>query len=129
MKLVADTNVFIAVALDEPEKQRIIENTSGCEVLAPEVLPFEIGNALTSLMRKRILKPDEIEAAWIATQAIPVELRDLDIQEALRIASRLNIYAYDAYFIECALSTRSPLLTLDRRLRTVAGQYGVKILE
>ena len=129
MKVVADTNVFIAVALDEPEKPRLIEVTSGSELVAPEVLPFEIGNALTALMRKRILEPEEIAAAWTATQAIPVGLRGLDIREALRIASRLKIYAYDAYFLECALSSRSPLLTLDRRLKAVAGEVGVEILE
>lgn len=129
MRVVADTNVFIAVALDEPEKSRLIDITAGCELLAPEVLPFEIGNALTALMRKRVLEPDEMEPAWVATQAIPVELCDLDIREALRIAKRLKIYAYDAYFIECALSHRSPLLTLDRRLKAVAGEYGIQIME
>ena len=129
MRIVADTNVFIAVALDEPEKQRIINATTGYELLAPEVLPFEIGNALTSLMRKRILEPEEIEPAWAATQAIPVELCDLDIREALRIASRFKIYAYDAYFLECAVSSRSPFLTLDRRLKAVAQDCGIKILE
>ncbi len=129
MKIVADSNVFIAVALDEPEKPGIIEVTAGAELVAPEILPFEIGNALTALMRKRILEPEEIAAAWTATQAIPVELRDLDIREALKIASRLRIYAYDAYFLECALRSRSPLLTLDRRLKAVAGDAGVEILE
>ncbi len=129
MKIVTDTNVFIAVALDEPEKPRVIDITSGCELLAPEVLPFEIGNALTALMRKRLLDPDEIESAWAAAQAIPVELCALDIREALRIASRLKIYAYDAYFIECALKSRSPLLTLDRGLKAVAGGLGIRILE
>ncbi len=129
MKIVADTNVFIAVALDEPEKPRIVDITSSCELLAPDVLPYEIGNALTALMRKRKLEPDEIEPAWAATQAIPVVLCDLDIREALRIASRLRIYAYDAYFIECALKFRSPLLTLDRGLKAVAGGLGIKILE
>ena len=129
MKVVADTNVFIAVALDEPEKQRVVDLTSGCELLAPEVLPFEIGNALTALMRKRKLELDEIEPAWNAAQSIPVELCSLDFREALRIAGRLRIYAYDAYFIECALKARSPFLTLDRRLRVVAADLGIEILE
>lgn len=129
MEIVADTNVFIAVALDEPEKASIVRTTAQCGLLAPEVLPFEIGNALTALMRKHILDPDEVVAAWDATQAIPVALQRLDFREALRIAGRFNIYAYDAYFIECALKTRSPLLTLDRRLRAVAAEAGVEILE
>ena len=46
MKLVADTSVFLAVTLEEPERARIIELTAGTELLAPEVLPFEIGNAI-----------------------------------------------------------------------------------
>ena len=128
MEVVADTNVFIAVALDEPEKTNLIRITSGCDLIAPEVLPFEIGNALTAWMRNRLLDRDEILAAWTAVQAIPVKLRALEIEAALRIASQLEIYAYDAYVIECALASRSPLLTLDRRLKAIAGDFGVEIL-
>ena len=129
MKVVADTNTFLAVALDEPEKREIISLTLGHDLLAPEVLTFEIGNALTAMMRKRTLAPDELVAAWDAVQRIPVELRRIDIREALSIAGRFNIYAYDAYFLECAIGTRCPLLTLDRRLKNVAADAGVAILE
>ncbi len=129
MKLVADTSVFLAVTLEEPERARIIELTAGTELLAPEVLPFEIGNALTALMKRRILDPGELVPAWNVARAIPVELRRPEFEEALEIASRFNIYAYDAYFVECALGTRRPLLTLDRRLREVADGAGVEVLE
>jgi len=50
MKIVADTNTFIAVALEEPEKRQIIQFTVGKELVAPEVLPFEVGNALTAMV-------------------------------------------------------------------------------
>jgi len=40
-----------------------------------------------------------------------------------------NIYAYDAYFIERAISLRCPLLTLDQRMKTVGQNVGVHILE
>ncbi len=53
----------------------------------------------------------------------------VDIPAALELACRENIYAYDAYFIECALTARGPLLTLDRRLQVVAGKVGVTILK
>lgn len=62
-------------------------------------------------------------------QAIPVELRRIDIRSALEIASRFNIYAYDAYFIECAISLRCPLLTLDRRMKITGQNVGIHILE
>ena len=129
MKIVADTNTFIAVALEEPEKRQIIRFTVGKELVAPEVLPFEVGNALTAMVKKRVLDPNEIISAWDAVQIIPVELRRIDIQAALGIAVRFNIYAYDAYFIECAVSLRCPILTLDCRMKMVARDIGIRILE
>jgi len=129
MKIIADTNTFLAVALEEPEKNQIIHLTVGHDLVAPEVLPFEIGNALTAMMKKRTLEADELTSAWDMVQAIPVELRRIDIRFALEIASRFNIYAYDAYFIECAISLRCPLLTLDRRMKIVGKNAGIHILE
>lgn len=64
MKIVADTNTFLAVALDEPEKPEIINHTTGHQLIAPEVLPFEIGNALTSMMKKHILDTNEVTSGW-----------------------------------------------------------------
>ncbi|MBW2248314.1 MAG: type II toxin-antitoxin system VapC family toxin [Deltaproteobacteria bacterium] len=129
MKIIADTNTFIAVALNEPEKDLIIRLTEGCELVAPEVLPFEIGNALTAMMKKSVLQADEVASSWEIVQHIPVDLRHIDIKSALKIAIKFNIYAYDAYFLECADSLRSPLLTLDRGMKRIAREIGITILE
>jgi len=128
-KIIADTNTFIAVALNEPEKDLIIRLTEGCDLVAPEVLPFEIGNALTAMMKKNALKTNEVASAWEMVQHIPVDLRRIDIKSALKIATDCNIYAYDAYFLECAISLRGPLLTLDRGMKRIAMDMGLTILE
>lgn len=129
MKIIADTNIFIAVALNEPEKADIIQLTEGHELVAPDVLPFEIGNALTALMKKKILKKEEVEFAWEIIQQIPVDLRHTDIKSALRVAINFNLYAYDAYFLKCAETLHSPLLTLDSGMKKVARAMGITILE
>jgi predicted nucleic acid-binding protein len=129
MKIVADTNIFIAVALNEPEKNKIIQLTEGCDLIAPEVLPFEVGNVLSAMAKKNILDTKELISAWEMVQRIPVELRHVDIKSALEIALKFNIYAYDAYFLECAVSLRSPLITLDRGMKRVASNLGITILE
>ncbi len=129
MQIVADTNTFIAVALNEPEKDLIIQVTEGCDLIAPEVLPFEIGNALTAMMKKSVLQADEVASSWEIVQRIPVDLRNINIKSALKIATKFNIYAYDAYFLECADSLRSPLLTLDSGMKRIAKEMGITILE
>ncbi len=129
MKIIADTNAFIAVALNEPEKGNIIRLTEGHDLLAPDVLPFEIGNALTAMMKKNALKKEEVASAWEIVQQIPVDLRYTNIKAALDIAIKFNLYAYDAYFLECAENLRSPLLTLDFGMQKVAREIGISILE
>lgn len=129
MKLIADTNTFLAVALEEPQKAQIVRLTTGHRLVAPEVLPFEVGNALTAMLKRGVLLPAEVTAAWDAAMAIPVDLRRADVRGALALAVRFGIYAYDACFLECALSLRLPLLTLDRGLRHVARQLSIDILE
>jgi len=129
MKIIADTNTFIAVALNEPEKSKIIRLTEGHDLIAPDVLPFEIGNALTAMMKKNALKKEEVASAWEIVQQILVDLRHTDIKSALRLAIKFNIYAYDAYFLECADNLRSPLLTLDLGMQRVAREIGITILE
>lgn len=129
MKIVADTNIFLAVALNEPEKTEIIALTVGHELIAPEVLPFEIGNALSALIKRNRLTQEEAFLAWKACHSISVSLQTIDIEKALTIAIKNNIYAYDAYFIECAASSRCSLLTLDNQLKAVCRKQGIKILE
>ena len=92
MKIVAATNTFIAVALNEPEKDMIIRLTEGYDLIAPEVLPFEIGNALTAMMKRNALEADEVILAWDMVQHIQVDLRRIDIRAALNIATQYNIY-------------------------------------
>ncbi len=129
MIIIADTNTFIAVALNEPEKDTIIRLTASHDLIAPDVLPFEIGNALTAMMKKNTLKKEEVESAWEIVQQIPVDLRHINIKSALGIAITYNLYAYDAYFLECAKNLRSPLLTLDIGMQEVARDMGITILE
>lgn len=129
MKIVADTNTFLAVALDEIEKNWLIARTVGHDLIAPAVLPYEIGNALSALVRRRVLNEKQLAAAWDASAAIPVELAAIDVRAALLLAGRLNIYAYDAFFLQCALETKCPLLTLDKGLKQVAAGMGIKLVE
>jgi predicted nucleic acid-binding protein len=93
------------------------------------VLPYEIGNALSSLLRRKVLSVEQLPAAWDAVQSIPVELLSIDVRSSLDLAARFGLYAYDAYFLQCAASERCPLLSLDKRVKSVAPELGIRILE
>lgn len=129
MKVVIDACVVIAVVLDEPERAWAIEATKEGLASAPRSFPFKIGNALTSLVKRRRLSPDGMQAAWMASSAFKVTLRDIDIGAALRVAAANNLYAYDAYLLQCAIETKSKLVTLDRRMAAVGRTLGLDVME
>jgi predicted nucleic acid-binding protein len=129
MKIIADTNIFLAVAMNEPEKAEIIERSTGCEIFAPEILPYEIGNALSAIVkRKQLTHIEAIDVLKIA-QKIQYTLLRVDIRSSLELALRNNIYAYDAYFLQSALSYNYPLFTLDGRMKSIANKLGIALLE
>jgi len=129
MKIVADTNTFLAVAMNEPEKAWLIKATDGSELVAPAILPYEIGNALSALVKRKRIDPRETLRVWDVVCRIPVELVEIDIRKALTLAVRFGIYAYDAFFLQCALHLRCPLLTLDRAMCRVASELKIKLVE
>jgi len=60
---------------------------------------------------------------------IPVRLIPVDIQKALKLAIEYKIYAYDAYFLQCAKQLSCPLITLDKRMKKVAHDLNIKVVE
>lgn len=129
MNIIADTNIFLAVSLDEVEKSRIVNLTKDVSITAPEILPYEIGNALSAMVKRKKLTEREALEAEDVTNLIPVRLVNVDIPRSLQIAVEHNIYAYDAYFLQCAKAHAFPLLTLDKHMKKVAEQLGIQILE
>ena len=129
MNIIADTNIFLAVALDEPEKNNIIKLTSGSEIFSPEILPYEIGNALSTMVKRKRITKKEALLAQNRANSIPVRLVSIDTYQALKLAIKYNIYAYDAYFLQGAKTLSHPLITLDKRMKQVANELNIELLE
>ena len=67
--------------------------------------------------------------ALTACREIPIKFIDVPLEKTVEISHAQNIYAYDAYLIQCAQQTSTSLLTLDKELKAVAEKMGVNILE
>jgi predicted nucleic acid-binding protein len=127
--MVADASAVLAVILNEAARDSIIRRTAGCSIAAPEVLPYEVGNALVAVRKKGRLSDQEVLRAFESAQRITVALLPVAILPAVKLAMRFGIYAYDAYYLQCCLERRLPLLSLDARLCDAARRLQVKIVE
>lgn len=129
MNIVIDTSVIISVITNEDHKDKLISITKDKSLIAPESLHFEIGNAFSAMFKRNRVSIDTALKAIDSYEKIPIQFCSVDLKKSLQIADILKIYAYDAYFVECAARNRSPLLSIDERLLKAAKKYGLQILE
>lgn len=129
MVLVVDTSVILAVVLNEPTKAELVRLTTSAELVAPLSLHWEIGNALSAMIkRKRITLPEALQAL-LEYQKIPIRFLDVPLDDTVRVVEQHQVYAYDAYFIVCARHQACPLITLDGGLQTAARAAKISLME
>jgi len=129
MNLVVDTSVIIAVITNEEHKKQLIKLSKGADLIAPSSLHWEIGNAFSAMLKRKRISLKQAITALAVYQKIPIRFSEVELDTALELSSRLNVYAYDAYFIGCALKHKSPLTTLDSGLLDAAKRAGAAIKE
>jgi predicted nucleic acid-binding protein len=129
MKLVIDTSAIIAVLVREPHRAALINVTKGADLLAPPSVHWEVGNAFAAMFKRERLSLHQAHRALEAYHRIPLRFSDVGLAQALQVSKDLDIYAYDAYVIACALKHRCGLLSLDRGLVDAAGRAGVEAVE
>src|SRR5262249_46181263 len=127
--IVIDTSAILAVLLDEPEKETVVEKTMGTILSAPASLRWEVGNAATAGVKRRRLTLGR--ARQLITDFEQVTIRELaiDIGRAVDLGLELGIDAYDAYILEAARSSGFPLLALDSPIRRNAKKLGLSLVE
>jgi predicted nucleic acid-binding protein len=129
MSLVVDTSIIIAVLTNEKKKSSLIRATEGEDLLAPSSLHWEIWNAFSAMFKRNRITLDQAKKAMDYYSLIPLRFQEVDISNALEIANNYDIYAYDAYFLECSMKNNSPLITLDESLKIIAKQMKIKVIE
>lgn len=129
MDIVVDASIVIAVIVNEPSKPAIIQATQKADLIAPLSIHWEIGNAFSAMFKRNRITLDEAFKAIEIYEQIPIRFVEIELEEALSIAKRLNIYAYDAYLLRCTQKYNSALLSLDEALLRAAEQIKVKVIK
>lgn len=129
MEMVVDASTIIAVITDEPAKPKLIQATTGYDLIAPASVQWEVGNAFSAMLKQRRVTLIQILKTLERFKAIPIRYVDVGLGVALSIAVQLDTYAYDAYLLRCAVQYHAPLLTLDQDLAAKARTLGVSLVE
>lgn len=129
MQVVIDTSIVIAFLVSEKERNAVVDLIDGYELVCPKTIRAEVGNAVSAMFkRKRITLTKGLEVIQgfenLTIQTVPLNLR-----RATELCHQFNIYAYDAYVLECAERLKLDLVTLDRRMKEIASELGITVIE
>jgi predicted nucleic acid-binding protein len=127
--IVIDTSALIAVIVGEPERAKIMAITAGNTLIGPGSIPWEIGNAFSAMFKQERLSFNDAKKGVEIFESIPIRYVETDITNALRLSKEINMNAYEAYLLDCTIRYKSPLLTLDQKLKAAAKSIKIAALE
>jgi predicted nucleic acid-binding protein len=127
-QIVVDASVLIAVVINEPEKAKLLQLTQNSDLIAPSSVHWEIGNAFSAMFKRNRITVAMATKAINAYEKIPIRIVDIELDESVKLANKLNIYAYDAYMIRCSIKYKAPLLSLDKSLINSAISVNAQVI-
>jgi predicted nucleic acid-binding protein len=81
------------------------------------------------MFKQKRLTIQEAEKGIAILKSIPLRYIEPDFINSLKISKKINMYAYDAYFLDCTVRHNAPLLTLDKKLKAMANKLNIQTLE
>ena len=81
------------------------------------------------MFKQNRLSLEEAQKGLLIFNSIPLRYLEPDFVKALKLSKQTNMYAYDAYFLDCAIRYKAPLLTLDRKLKVSAQILKIETME
>ncbi|MGA2641793.1 MAG: type II toxin-antitoxin system VapC family toxin [Spirochaetia bacterium] len=129
MTFVVDASILLAVLMSEPERPKIVELTKDVDLIAPASVHWEVGNALSSMLKRGRLTLGQAESVLKNYEKIPIRFVEVSLRDSIRISADRKIYAYDAFLIACARDQKCRLISLDRALLQASIDTGIQVVE
>lgn len=117
---VVDASALAAILFLEPGHEAVEEALSGSELYAPTLIRFELANVCLKKIKMRPAERDAILEAFASFVDFGVREKDIDFEEAIRLAEAAQLSIYDASYLWLAEEMSIKLITLDKRLAAAA---------
>ncbi len=117
---VVDASALAAVLFNEPESDAVVERLGDRVLVAPALLRFELANVCWKKILRHSEQRDKLLAAHSLADDLEILEVEIDFGEAVQLAEREGLTAYDASYLALARALDLDLVTLDRALARAA---------
>jgi predicted nucleic acid-binding protein len=120
---VIDASALAAAIFAEEAAEDVAARVRGCELVAPQLLDFELVNICVTKIRRTPARRTHLLARYEKRRAVKVETMDVDHTAVLALAQRTGLTGYDASYLHLARTLEAELVTLDRQLAAAAEKF------
>ena len=131
MKLVLDASAAAAIVMQRREAADLHRQVRSAEVVrSPDLIVPELTNVFWKYRTRAHIDPERCARALSQAIRLPDELVPcIELhEEVLELATQTGHPAYDAFYLVLARRTAARLLTLDRRLATLARELRIEVV-
>ena len=112
---VVDASAVAAILFDEPEAAPIAASVRG-PLVAPTLLRYELASVATTRLIRHPHQARAIQQRYELLDDLQLAYVEPEGSRLPALARRWSLSAYDAAYLQLALSRGAPLVTLDARL-------------
>lgn len=117
---VVDASAAVAVLFGEPQADMVAARLAGCELVAPALFAFELGNVCLVKCRRDPSQADSLRAAFALASRLGIVETAVDQLAVLQLALETKLTHYDAAYLWLARTQQAELVTLDAALAKAA---------
>lgn len=119
---VVDASALASLVLREPERTAVLREMEGCDLVAPDLLPYELANAAWKAARRRPELAAKLRESLETTLRVPLRYVPVPAAGACRLALEVGTTAYDAAYLWLVHELDVEVITRDDRMATLARQ-------
>jgi predicted nucleic acid-binding protein len=117
---VVDSSALAAILFDEPEADIVADRLFGATLVAPSLLSYELANVCSLKMGRYPETASGLASTFRLRERLGVRELAIDHPEAVDLARKTGLTAYDASYLWLAHRLGVELVTLDRQLERAA---------
>jgi len=117
---VIDASALAAIVFAEPDGGKVIQEIEDDELVAPTLLPLELGNVCLTKMRRYPTQRELLLSNYQMVERMEIRYIDLNVVSVLLLAEQRGLTAYDAAYLFLSIQLGAALVTLDKPLAKTA---------